>query len=175
VGDDGCVPLVACGVGVVSSIIPIFRGSGFDAETTQRLGNAYDIACRSLHVKGQPPVIQESLAKKIIEAAPAFARPAALAASGHANVAPPRADMNCRLPMPNVIRPPKWPCSLQSEEGYHASMQRSLTQKRTSLRPARLLLFQQVANFCEQFYFWCRPRGRRRRFLLFQFVYAPDR
>jgi hypothetical protein len=69
VGDDGCVLLVASGVGVVSSIVPILRGSGFDAETTQKLGNAYDIACRSLHVKGQPPVIQETLAKKIIEAA----------------------------------------------------------------------------------------------------------
>ena len=54
---------------MVSSIVPIFRGSGFDAETTQDLGRAYDIACRSLHVKGQPPVIQEALAKKIIEAA----------------------------------------------------------------------------------------------------------
>jgi len=53
----------------VSSIVPIFRGSGFDAETTHDLGKAYDIACRALHVKSQPPVIQETLAKKIIEAA----------------------------------------------------------------------------------------------------------
>jgi hypothetical protein len=54
---------------VVSSIVPIFGGSGFDAEATQNLGKAYDIACRSLHVKGQPPIIQETLAKKIIQAA----------------------------------------------------------------------------------------------------------
>jgi hypothetical protein len=69
VGDDGCVPLVTSGVGLVSSIVPIFGGRGFDAEATQNLGKAYDIACRSLHVKGQPPIIQETLAKKIIEAA----------------------------------------------------------------------------------------------------------
>jgi hypothetical protein len=56
-------------VSVVSSIVPIFGGSGFDAEATQNLGKAYDTACRSLHVKGQPPHIQETLAKKIIEAA----------------------------------------------------------------------------------------------------------
>jgi hypothetical protein len=52
-----------------ASIIPIFKSRGFDAETTQVLGRAYDIACRSLHVKAQPLIIQETLAKKIIEAA----------------------------------------------------------------------------------------------------------
>ena len=36
---------------------------------TQNLGKAYDIACHSLHPKGRPPVLQESLAKKNIEAA----------------------------------------------------------------------------------------------------------
>ena len=53
----------------MSSIIPFFRDSGFDTEAIQNLGKAYDIACRSLHPKGQPPVVQESLATKIIEAA----------------------------------------------------------------------------------------------------------
>ena len=51
-----------------ADIVPIFRDSGFDAEATRALGKAYDIACRSLHPKGQPPVVQEILAKKIIEA-----------------------------------------------------------------------------------------------------------
>jgi hypothetical protein len=32
-------------------------------------GLIYDIACRSLHPKGRPPVVQEILAKTIIEAA----------------------------------------------------------------------------------------------------------
>jgi len=53
----------------VSSIVPIFKDSGFDAEATRNLGKAYDIACRSLHVDGQTPIIQEALAKNIIEAA----------------------------------------------------------------------------------------------------------
>ena len=53
----------------VTSIVPIFRSSGFDADATQNLGKAYDIACRSLHSKGRPPVLQEILAKKIVEAA----------------------------------------------------------------------------------------------------------
>ena len=53
----------------VTSIIPIFRSVGFDAEATRNLGEAYDIACRSLHPKGRPPVLQEALAKKIVEAA----------------------------------------------------------------------------------------------------------
>ena len=46
-----------------------FRDSAFDEEVTQILGKAYDIACRSLHRKGQPPVIQDILAKMIVEAA----------------------------------------------------------------------------------------------------------
>lgn len=54
---------------MVSTVIPVFRDSGFDDEATQILGRAYDIACRSLHPKGQPPVVQETLAKKIVEAA----------------------------------------------------------------------------------------------------------
>ena len=53
----------------MSSVVPLFKGRGFDDEATQILGKAYDIACRSLHSKGQPPVVQEFLAKKIIEAA----------------------------------------------------------------------------------------------------------
>lgn len=42
-------------VGVMSSVVPLFKGRGFDDEATQILGKAYDIACRSLHRKGQPP------------------------------------------------------------------------------------------------------------------------
>jgi hypothetical protein len=53
----------------VSSIVPVFRDSGFNPEATQALGKAYDIACLSLHPNGQPPVVQEILAKKIIEVA----------------------------------------------------------------------------------------------------------
>ena len=53
----------------VSTIEPVFKDSAFDAEATLILGKAYDIACRSLHRKGQPPVVQQVLAKKIIEAA----------------------------------------------------------------------------------------------------------
>jgi hypothetical protein len=68
-GDGECSGCSVRGVGVVSSIVPFFRDSGFDAEATQNLGRAYDIACRSIHPKGQPPVLQEALAKKIIEAA----------------------------------------------------------------------------------------------------------
>ena len=53
----------------MSSIVPVFRDSGFNPEATQALGKAYDIACLSLHPNGQPPVVQEILAKKIIEVA----------------------------------------------------------------------------------------------------------
>src|ERR1700722_4498805 len=60
---------VTSGISIVSSIVPIFRSSGFDAEATRNLGKAYDIACLSLHPKGRPPVLQEDLAKEIVAAA----------------------------------------------------------------------------------------------------------
>jgi hypothetical protein len=53
----------------MSSVVPLFKDSAFDAEATHVLGSAYDIACRSLHPKGRLPVIQDQLARKIIEAA----------------------------------------------------------------------------------------------------------
>ena len=53
----------------MSSVVPLFRDGGFGPEATHILGKAYDIACQSLHRRGQPPVVQELLAKKIIEAA----------------------------------------------------------------------------------------------------------
>jgi len=55
--------------GGATAVVPIFRDSAFDAEATRTLGSAYDIACRALHPHGQPPVIQEQLVRKIIEAA----------------------------------------------------------------------------------------------------------
>jgi hypothetical protein len=39
----------------LTSIVPIFRSAGFDAEATQNLGKAYDIACGLLHPKARPP------------------------------------------------------------------------------------------------------------------------
>ena len=53
----------------MTSVVPLFRDSAFDAEATQTMGNAYDIACRSLRPNGRLPVIQELLASKIVQAA----------------------------------------------------------------------------------------------------------
>jgi len=53
----------------MSSVLPLFLESAFDAEATRTLGHAYDIACRALHPKGRLPVIQEQLARTIVEAA----------------------------------------------------------------------------------------------------------
>jgi len=82
----------------VSSIVPVFRDSGFDAEATQALGKAYDVACLSLHPKGQPPVVQEILAKKIIEVAQRGERnPDRLAAIALANLGPLHREITRRL------------------------------------------------------------------------------
>ena len=82
----------------MSSIVPVFRDSGFDAEATQALGKAYDIACLSLHPGGQPPVVQEILAKKIIEVAQRGERnPDRLAAIALANLGSLHCEITRRL------------------------------------------------------------------------------
>jgi hypothetical protein len=56
--------------GAMSSILPFIRKrSDFDDTLTKLMGEAFEAACRQLHEKGMPPVIQEILAKRIIEAA----------------------------------------------------------------------------------------------------------
>ena len=74
----------------MASILPfIRRGADFDEETTRLMGEAFDAARASLHDKGQPEVVYEIIAKRIIEAAkkgerdPTRLRDAGLAALGH--------------------------------------------------------------------------------------------
>jgi hypothetical protein len=54
-----------------SSIIPFVRKSGvvFDDEVAALLAQAFDLARRGLHDKGQPEMVYEILALRIIEAA----------------------------------------------------------------------------------------------------------
>jgi hypothetical protein len=55
----------------VASILPFIRKGGtvFDDQATQILGEAFDNACRELHDKGQPTIVYEVIAKRIIDAA----------------------------------------------------------------------------------------------------------
>ena len=52
-----------------AAVIPLFGDRAFDDLATKNMGLAYYIACRSVHPTGKPPVIQEMLAKKILQAA----------------------------------------------------------------------------------------------------------
>src|ERR1700746_1220023 len=55
----------------VASILPFIRKAGavFDDRATQIMGEAFDTACKDLHDTGQPPIIYEVIAKRIINAA----------------------------------------------------------------------------------------------------------
>jgi hypothetical protein len=55
----------------VASILPFIRkgGTAFDDQATQILGEAFDSACNELHDKGQPTIVYEVIAKRIIDAA----------------------------------------------------------------------------------------------------------
>jgi hypothetical protein len=57
-----------------SIIIPLLDPASFDAEIVKGMGIAYDRALRELHDRGQPEMVKEVLAKRIIEAATAGER-----------------------------------------------------------------------------------------------------
>jgi hypothetical protein len=76
--------------GNVVSILPFVRKAGtvFDDNATRIMGEAFDSACKELHDKGQPEIVYEVIAKRIIDAAkkgerdPIQLRKAGLAALG---------------------------------------------------------------------------------------------
>jgi hypothetical protein len=55
----------------VGSILPFIARSGavFNDVATQVMGEAFDAACNELHDKGQPTVVYDVIAKRIIDAA----------------------------------------------------------------------------------------------------------
>jgi hypothetical protein len=75
---------------MAASILPFVRDkSGFDDEATRLMGEAFDAVCKDLHDTGQPALVREVIANRIIEAAkkgerdPARLRKAGLAALGY--------------------------------------------------------------------------------------------
>jgi hypothetical protein len=54
----------------VASILPFIRKAGtvFDDRVTAVMGEAFDSACKELHDTGQPPIVYEVIAKRIIDA-----------------------------------------------------------------------------------------------------------
>jgi hypothetical protein len=55
----------------VGSILPFIRKSGtsFDDHATKAMGEAFDAACEELHDSGQPQIVYEVIATRIIDAA----------------------------------------------------------------------------------------------------------
>lgn len=55
----------------MASILPFIRKAGtvFDDQATELMGKAFDAACQDLHDKGQPAIVYEVIAKRIIDAA----------------------------------------------------------------------------------------------------------
>ena len=51
------------------TIIPFLDGRSFDPELTHAMGEAYDAARKALHDKGQPPIVEEIIAQRIVEVA----------------------------------------------------------------------------------------------------------
>lgn len=52
-----------------ATIVPFLQGYSFDPEITRAMGAAYDKAREMLHDRGQPEVVQEVIARRIINVA----------------------------------------------------------------------------------------------------------
>jgi hypothetical protein len=59
------------GKSAVASILSFIRKAGavFDDYAAEIMGEAFDAACKELHDKGQPAIVYEVIAKRIIDAA----------------------------------------------------------------------------------------------------------
>ena len=53
----------------MGSILPFIRKAGtvFDDRMTEIMGEAFDSACKELHDTGQPPIVYEVIARRIID------------------------------------------------------------------------------------------------------------
>jgi hypothetical protein len=51
------------------AVLPFFLGPAFNIDATHAMGEAFDRACHSLHDLGQPDIVREIIAKRIIDAA----------------------------------------------------------------------------------------------------------
>jgi hypothetical protein len=74
----------------MATVLQFIRNkSDFDDEATRLIGEAFDAVCKDLHDTGQPVLVREIIAKRIIKAAtkgerdPARLRKAGLAALGY--------------------------------------------------------------------------------------------
>jgi hypothetical protein len=53
----------------MASVLPFMPGAVFDPDAIHIMGEAFDAAFRSLNDPGQPKIVREVIAKRIIEAA----------------------------------------------------------------------------------------------------------
>ena len=53
----------------MADILPFLEGRTFDPDMTRIMGEAFDKAARALHDTGQPAVVQEIIAKRVIDIA----------------------------------------------------------------------------------------------------------
>ena len=60
----------------MASILPFIQKAGavFDDRATHLMGEAFDSACQALHDSGQPSIVYEVIAKRIVDAARAGER-----------------------------------------------------------------------------------------------------
>jgi len=54
---------------MTSMVVPFFKDAAFDPETTHVMGEAFERACLALQDLGQPDIVKEVIARRIVEVA----------------------------------------------------------------------------------------------------------
>ena len=57
------------GSAAMATVLPFFQDVAFDPDLTHAMGEAFERACRSLRDVGQPDIVKEVIARRIIEVA----------------------------------------------------------------------------------------------------------
>jgi hypothetical protein len=52
-----------------AAILPFFKDAAFDPGTTETMGRAFEQACTALQDSGQPDLVKEVIAKRIVQVA----------------------------------------------------------------------------------------------------------
>jgi hypothetical protein len=67
--ETGRAPAEKPGERPMANLLPFFPSAAFDHNATRAMGKAFDRACHSLHDIGQPDLVREIIAKRIVEVA----------------------------------------------------------------------------------------------------------
>jgi hypothetical protein len=82
----------------------LLRGASFESQTIDILVQAFDLACKQMQDKGQPDIVYDTIARRIVEIAEAGERDVSRLAEGALSPVIGRCQLWTRLPIQKACR-----------------------------------------------------------------------